>query len=353
MKQISSNLPTPERLSSRNFAERYTTTIEDSEVREVQDAANSVVTILYSNLRDITKLSDEDLTTYLDALASSQGQKLFELISRASDQMLEGFFESNINAGEYLQPLADLYHLINIKDKKLIDSDNPADKKLISLMYLFNRSVPSIDGYKNAIINQKDKITQSPKTYVAASSPMVMDDIKAVGALNSEQSRFAHRQTNPYNPSAPVTQHVSNMVGKDCIGIMAVALKGYSGITIAYKEFLDKIKANTNDSKLIAQIMTSGFKFLGKEYNLATNTDLDINLDKLGDERILQDKLATGFLNLIRNQFDASDTTAFDKLDERSKIEVIKKIIFKEKYKGDIAELKSELLSAATDFNIC
>lgn len=286
---------------------------------------------LIEELREKSK--GKVLTDQVAKTAVTQARALADILNKSNT-----FTD---NAGHYV---------IDTEEALMVNEQYNA---LVDFLYIVNRATPSISGYKNAIINQKDKITKSPRTFVAASSPMSMDDLKMVAKEGEKATKNAYKQVTPYNPNAPVIQHVNNMVGKDSVGVVAVALKAYSGVTIAYKSMLDNIRNANYDSDyadITISTVLSNFAFLGESYEIGVDSDLTKYLDPSKITGEFMSYIPNKLIQLLGTIYDNRNKKGdFENLEIDAKVNVLKEVLFKDKYRGDSAEFKSELLSAATD----
>ena len=108
------------------------------------------------------------------------------------------------------------------------------------------------DRLKNNVVDNIWKTVTDPRNQINLTQPISTDDFKAVAA-NSPRGELA-KGMSIYNPFHKYSMQVENMVGRDCIGSVATALKGFFALTYMYNmrmnEMCDAIESGNIDEAM-------------------------------------------------------------------------------------------------------
>jgi len=127
-------------------------------------------------------------------------------------------------------------------------------KKFLEIINSHSESPRDVRGFalKNRIVSAIYNITTKPQNQLIAQVPINMDE-QHVAADNSALGR-AELHINSDDPSVKYMMQVQNMIGKQVIGISAVALKGFFAMTFVYSryasEFEDSLEQNDSNDTL-------------------------------------------------------------------------------------------------------
>lgn len=242
-----------------------------------------------------------------------------------------------------------MYQIINDLGIKV---DPNIYSNIAKAYYYLDQHKLSLNGLKNVITNSKDKVINSPKNYIMASSPMEMYVPKFYGEEIGNKS-FISKVLNKLLPTASPHQKKTNMDGKDGVGIFATALKAFSGINVAVSNALKLTGTNFNSDpamlanikQMLAEKICVGIEVNGVEYQLAGNVDTNLlnNLSKLSAGNSSFDTIYR-LLNSNRSQLNKY----FD-LDSNDMSYLLGVAKLRELAKNDCAQINSQLISAATD----
>lgn len=108
------------------------------------------------------------------------------------------------------------------------------------------------DRLKNNVVDNIWKTVTDPRNQINLTQPISTDDFKAIAAKSS-RGKLAEGMS-IYNPFHKYSMQVENMVGRDCIGSVATALKGFFALTYMYNmrmnEMCDAIESgNINEAE--------------------------------------------------------------------------------------------------------
>lgn len=116
------------------------------------------------------------------------------------------------------------------------------------------------DRLKNNVVDNIWKTVTDPRNQINLTQPISTDDFKAIAAKSS-RGKLAEGMS-IYNPFHKYSMQVENMVGRDCIGSVATALKGFFALTYMYNmrmnEICDAIESGNID--LATQLFNRYFK---------------------------------------------------------------------------------------------
>lgn len=116
------------------------------------------------------------------------------------------------------------------------------------------------DRLKNNVVDNIWKTVTDPRNQINLTQPISTDDFKAIAAKSS-RGKLAEGMS-IYNPFHKYSMQVENMVGRDCIGSVATALKGFFALTYMYNmrmnEMCDAIESGNID--LATQLFNRYFK---------------------------------------------------------------------------------------------
>lgn len=105
------------------------------------------------------------------------------------------------------------------------------------------------DRLKNNVVDNIWKTVTDPRNQINLTQPISTDDFKAIAAKSS-RGKLAEGMS-IYNPFHKYSMQVENMVGRDCIGSVATALKGFFALTYMYNmrmnEMCDAIESGNID----------------------------------------------------------------------------------------------------------
>ena len=164
--------------------------------------------------------------------------------------------------------------------------DEKLKKRFLKLLNLHSeaKNILSPEQLKNAIVARAEDIVTRPQNQLIAQIPINMDEPQAA-AKRSKLGR-AEKHLTSDNPAAKFEMQVQNMVGKEVIGISAVAMKGYFAMSYVYNVTkLDKVIAaiKSGNGNLIAEqieklLIVNPFN---DEVTSIANLDVDRLLDLL------------------------------------------------------------------------
>jgi hypothetical protein len=105
------------------------------------------------------------------------------------------------------------------------------------------------DCLKNNVVENIWKTVTDPRNQINLTQPISTDDMKTLAAT-SHKGSLAEKMSY-YNPFHKYSMQVENMVGKDCIGNVATAIKGFFALTYMYNtrmnEMCDAIESGNID----------------------------------------------------------------------------------------------------------
>lgn len=179
-----------------------------------------------------------------------------------------------------------------------------------------NMSHHKEDCLKNNVVENIWKTVTDPRNQINLTQPISTDDFKAVAARSSKGS-LANKMSY-YNPVHKYSMQVENMVGRDCIGSVATALKGFFALTYLYNTRMEEMcravkSGNLNEAKDIF------------DRYFAENCLANVNTDMLSDTAAMLDSIDPTFAGQLRS--------LRDKIDDQE----------------DMSMLMGQLLNAATD----
>lgn len=126
--------------------------------------------------------------------------------------------------------------------------DYEEDKqRFIDIINTHSESNQDLKGFalKNRIVSAIYNITTKLQNQLIAQVPINMDE-QHEAANNSTLGR-AEMHINSDDPSTKYMMQVQNMIGKEVIGISAVALKGFFALTFVYSRYLTEFNNNLQD----------------------------------------------------------------------------------------------------------
>ena len=100
------------------------------------------------------------------------------------------------------------------------------------------------DRLKNNVVENIWRTVTDPRNQINLTQPISTDDMKALSAKSTRGS-LADKMSY-YNPAHKYSMQVENMVGRDCIGNVATALKGFFALTYMYNKRMDQLIASIN-----------------------------------------------------------------------------------------------------------
>lgn len=149
------------------------------------------------------------------------------------------------------------------------------------------------DCLKNNVVDNIWKTVTDPRNQINLTQPISTDDMKALAAT-SHKGSLAEKMSY-YNPFHKYSMQVENMVGKDCIGNVATAIKGFFALTYMYNtrmnEMCDLIESGKIDeaktifdryfTKPLANINTKRLKYVIKAVEALGDTTFAGKLSRL------------------------------------------------------------------------
>lgn len=261
----------------------------------------------------------------------------------------EKTLKAALKANAHMDTILAMYYLINEANVKV---DPDIYSNIAIAYYTLDQHKLSLNGLKNVITNSKDKVINSPKNYIMASSPMEMYVPQFYGDEIGNKS-FISKVLNKLLPTASPHQKKTNMDGKDGVGIFATALKAFSGINVAVSNALKLTGANFHEDPtelatiktMLADKICVGIDVNGVEYQLAGNVDTNLlnNLNKLS--------VGNNSFNTINKLLNSnkSKLSEYFELDSDDMSYLLGVAKLRELAKNDCAQINSQLISAATD----
>lgn len=193
-----------------------------------EEGENGVV-INYNDLQTLLRAADNDA----------------EYDNRTIINILNKIYTSGSNEVKFTAPALGQDELIQFEKDK---------HRFLRIVNSHSESPRDVRGFalKNRIVSAIYNITTKPQNQLIAQVPINMDEQHAA-ADNSALGR-AELHINSDDPSVKYMMQVQNMIGKQVIGISAVALKGFFAMTFVYSrytsEFEDSLEQNDSNDTL-------------------------------------------------------------------------------------------------------
>lgn len=228
------------------------------------------------------------------------------------------------------------------KDTHSINRYERVKSRVLYMLNLHEKSHVSDAAIRNKVVYGILKVTKDARNQLNLTSPISMDT-QQNAANNSELGKDERHISMDISSSKYMMQE-QNMVGKQCIGITAVALKCFFAKSYHYNSILnDEIPtelANGNIENAIKLLASIVFKNpTTGETTTLSNVNLN-NLIKFVEDNNLQ--ILTGFKTTDKNLFKWNDASGFKLLQALKDLK-------KRSSRVDCALELSGLLSAATD----
>ena len=214
------------------------------------------------------------------------------------------------------------------------DVDEESRRKFIDLLNKHNSTRLSKftkeSALKNSIVHRISKLLKHPMNQVLGHAPISMDSFRDIASRSTLGKKEQIITTD--NPTTKFIMQTQNMVGKEVIGITAVALKVFFATsTFMNSRVNDMLKALQNEDYVEVQNALNDITFTDPiDGNISTIANL--NLDIIND---FLDNL-TPEQKFVLNNNVPGFTTTIEELTEKADI-------------IDAAEVISQLLSCATD----
>ena len=235
-------------------------------------------------------------------------------------------------------------------------------EEFLRIVNSHSQSSNDVRGYnlKNRIVSAIYNITTKPQNQLIAQVPINMDEPKAAAA-NSKLGK-AELHINSDNPATKFMMQVQNMVGKQVIGISAVALKGFFAMSYAYSQRVQDVK-NAIVSHASSQEVAKAFQRLllinplgDKNDNVTSVANIDIEqvielLEDYPEYKQLTLDLRTDEINSVFTQFMEQCGDTYSLADESVTVDFERMLnILQERVnRTDAALVISAIISAATD----
>lgn len=214
------------------------------------------------------------------------------------------------------------------------DVDEESRRKFIDLLNKHNSTRLSKfikeSALKNSIVHRITKLLKHPMNQVLGHAPISMDSFRDIASRSTLGKKEQIITTD--NPTTKFIMQTQNMVGKEVIGITAVALKVFFATsTFMNSRVNDMLKALQNEDYVEVQNALNDITFTDPiDGNISTIANL--NLDIIND---FLDNLTPEQKFALNNNVPGF-TTTIEELAEKADI-------------IDAAEVISQLLSCATD----
>lgn len=214
---------------------------------------------------------------------------------------------------------------------------------------------------KNRIVSAIYNITTKPQNQLIAQVPINMDE-QHEAADNSTLGR-AEMHINSDNPATKFMMQVQNMIGKEVIGISAVALKGFFALTFVYSRYLSEfndslVNGDSNDclGKLRKLLLVN--PFMPKDTTAVTsiaNLDVEQSLDiietdpRFGTLQVRRDLIGDDQIGEFIKEYIVDGVTVNDVELVSIDLHALLTELDKRVNRNDAALTISGIISAATD----
>lgn len=250
--------------------------------------------------------------------------KVFDIDEFLKETLDLKFLDKFILILEHLNENKDRYDFIKSEDKDLSRAVRNHQKYF------------SEDGFKNYIIHNLMKITNSANTQYASGTPIsfgVYDRLK-------KQIEDSSRILSLYDGYSMGHQQEQNSVGKDVIAIAATALKDYFGLVTYYSDYYSKNNLSNQDDKFFIK----KYHINGKDYII--NKIAGLNNTEVASK--LQNKILRDTLISILSENSSIVKPREGQTVEEAIIEIAT-LASTPKHDEDVALTISAILSLATD----
>lgn len=192
---------------------------------------------------------------------------------------------------------------------------NRLKKQFLNLVNSHSRSKRDVKGnaLKNRIVSAINRITLAPQNQLIAQVPVDMGEPKK--AAKASKLGRAEMHITSDNPETKFMMQVQNMVGKEVIGISAVSLKAFFGLSYFYNQKVQDVKnaiSNGNIQSILNTLSALVFANpLTGEITSLANIDIeqlyDLNPAETMsiDSQVVSDKLYEWILKTPEQIYDA------------------------------------------------
>ena len=173
-------------------------------------------------------------------------------------------------------------------------------------MFKYNKS----DAVKNRMFNFMYKVGTDPRNFLAQNAILTVDRAREA-SRKSTSGKFETVMSNE-NPGAKMIAQLQNMVGKDCIGIYANGIKGFSSLSVYVNDKISNADALYDDLKKTVDTLKMNKDVTEQliKYNLQSLQDIDN--DKTLDPGAKYNKINNTMKELLMKIYEASNNPSYD-----------------------------------------
>ena len=173
-------------------------------------------------------------------------------------------------------------------------------------MFKYNKS----DAVKNRMFNFMYKVGIDPRNFLAQNAILTVDRAREA-SRKSTSGKFETVMSNE-NPGAKMIAQLQNMVGKDCIGIYANGIKGFSSLSVYVNDKINNADTLYDDLKKAVDTLKMNKDVTEQliKYNLKSLQDIDN--DESLDLGAKYNKINDTMKELLMRIYSVSDSEIFD-----------------------------------------